>query len=58
VLSGFTGHFSRRLDDIDVDAVVTFGQELLEQQPRTRAELYDLLGARCPAGTRTPWRPP
>ncbi|HZO68767.1 MAG TPA: winged helix DNA-binding domain-containing protein [Kribbellaceae bacterium] len=49
VMSGsFNGHFSRLLDGVDVDAVVKVGQELLEQQPRTRVELRELLGARWP----------
>ena len=48
VSSGYTGHFRRFLDGVDVPAVVEAGRELLEQSPRTRAQLRDRLGARWP----------
>ncbi len=46
--NGFTGHFGRYLDGLDVAAVVAAGTELLEERPRTRTELRELLGARWP----------
>src|SRR6266540_3142439 len=46
--NGFTGHFGRHLDGLDVAAVVAAGTELLEERPRTRTGLRDLLGARWP----------
>ncbi len=45
---GFTGHFGRLLDGVDMDAVVKAGRELMEQQPRTRTELRALLSERWP----------
>jgi Winged helix DNA-binding domain len=40
--------FGRRLGDVDVGEIVEAGRALLEEAPRTRAELRDLLGQRWP----------
>jgi Winged helix DNA-binding domain len=40
--------FGRRLGDVDVGEIVVAGRALLEEEPRTRAELRKLLGARWP----------
>lgn len=38
--------FGRRLGDVDIDEIVEMGRELVEERPRTRAELSAHLGAR------------
>jgi Winged helix DNA-binding domain len=40
--------FGRTLKGVDIEALVTAGQELIEQRPRTRAELRSLLADRWP----------
>jgi hypothetical protein len=40
--------FGRKLASIDLDEVVALGRELVEQEPRTSAELRRLLGERWP----------
>lgn len=40
--------FGRRLGDVDVEEIVAAGQELLEEEPRTRAQIRKLLGERWP----------
>src|SRR3954447_6293522 len=40
--------FRHGLQGIDIDALLSAGQELVEEQPRSRAELRPLLGERFP----------
>ena len=40
--------FGRQLEDADVDEIVAAGRTLVEQEPRTRAQLRALLGERWP----------
>ncbi|MEV6441490.1 winged helix DNA-binding domain-containing protein [Amycolatopsis sp. NPDC051716] len=48
VASGCTGHFGRRIGDADLGAVVAAGRAWLEERPRTRRQLRDLLAERWP----------
>ena len=43
-----TTYGKERLEGLDVPAVLSFGKTLLEQRPRTAAELRDLLGRHWP----------
>ncbi len=45
---GFAAGYGRRLTGLDLDAVAAHGRELVEQQPRTFAELGGLLAERFP----------
>ena len=44
----FRGQFGGKLRGVDLGEVVAAGRELLEERPRTRAELRGLLGERWP----------
>jgi hypothetical protein len=44
----FTAHFRRGIDQVDRDALVRRARRLLEEQPRTRAELGRLLARHWP----------
>lgn len=43
-----SSHFARNVDGVDLDAVVAFGRELLEEQHRTLGEIAPLLAERWP----------
>ena len=44
----FAGPFRRRIEGVDLDELVAAGRALLDEAPRTRAELGQLLSARWP----------
>ncbi|WP_103339010.1 winged helix DNA-binding domain-containing protein [Amycolatopsis sp. CA-126428] len=48
VASGYTGHFGRRIGDADLGAAAAAGRAWLEERPRTRRQLRDLLAERWP----------
>ncbi|ADJ46086.1 hypothetical protein AMES_4261 [Amycolatopsis mediterranei S699] len=48
VASGYTGHFGRRIGDADLGAVAAAGRAWLEERPRTRRQLRELLTERWP----------
>lgn len=50
VLAGgfFASEFGKNLAGLDVDEVVAHGVKLIEERPRTRRELSDLMGERWP----------
>ncbi|MEV5712372.1 winged helix DNA-binding domain-containing protein [Amycolatopsis mediterranei] len=48
VASGYTGHFGSRLGDADLGAVAAAGRAWLEERPRTRRQLRELLAERWP----------
>jgi hypothetical protein len=45
---GLNGNYGRRLVSVDIDQVVATARALVEEQPRTNADLRALLGARWP----------
>ncbi len=49
---GLQGNFGRYLQDLDVDAVAVAGRELVEERPRTFAELGEALTGRWPGRDR------
>jgi hypothetical protein len=48
VASGYTGHFGRQIGNADLGAVAAAGRAWLEERPRTRRQLRDLLAERWP----------